>query len=1123
MDTFTTCVVTFNYNSHNCFISLPSSLVSQQENQVYQIISIKSNVKAYCGWNGKLTSRQNTIDISSEFASSLGFTENEQVIVSKVQRVQHCQKVSVVPVSQDDWVLVAQNSEFIQATLMNQIRPVWHGMIFPIWLQSNMVARVKISTLSPKCECAILSEDTELHVLTEDSSGGGSDRGESPVGSSNPSSSSPKSMLTSLIGSIFKSISSQDLNPESSSPVIHDPNFVKLPSFPTSVMLKLIPIKGDLTIRASKLFNVVFVSKNQFPELSNSLAILSVVLPPFDPPAGNSEQETSKKRPTVTTVLVMADDSILPGQTYICPSLQKQFGISQFFRIVLSPIEESSEKSLQSSHSLTSLHKIQVASCLELTPLKPCKLSPFDLLNKLDQITPEHGILVVDGTLLIIGEVEFVVKSDRCLLVKSKSVQQVNFNEYVSSSASVMPKPIVCSLEKPWNKKEKFYGFSQLAQEVSSSIASALKVEIPYSMPHSSGNKSSFIALIGPRGSGKTHLIKHCIDKYMDEPFFVSVKWIDCKVLRGRRLDALNKLLMKELGEVTWIQPAIIVLEELNHLTSSCEKPSEASNVELFYLNRVSRLMIQVKNVLENTLHSYGKQLLVIGTAYNEESLHEVLIKSGYFNSIYHLKPPEASDRKDLIRGFISSFKPSVTLDPHFDLDLLVQKTEGFLPVDLKIMVNQAIHYYLTSHGTRDEITVTGESGNVLNAAAVPANSSCVSNQLLKMDHVLAVLAKYKPLNLRNIKFSPQSHLSLINIGGLEEVKKTLIETIEWSSRYPNLMSKCPLRPASAILLYGPPGTGKTILAQTIANHTGLNFLSISGPELLSKYIGASELAIRELFNSARAAKPCIVFFDEFDSIAPRRGHDSTGVTDRVVNQLLTQMDGVEGMDRSIFILAATSRPDLLDPALLRPGRFDLTLHCNLPTSDERLSILKSLVENVNLAPDVDLEQVANSTEGFTGADLHAILYTAQMTSARYLMSKKEPFERTSKTSLHSSPPASVVDSSESSHSMASHSSIYSHEVTGNNVLVLDTSLKCGSITPATDDIICTLSRFNLLEGTDETSEKSAFNVANNSTSYNGASERLKSMLIQHKDIEDALKSTKPSIGPLEREKYSKM
>ena len=248
----------------------------------------------------------------------------------------------------------------------------------------------------------------------------------------------------------------------------------------------------------------------------------------------------------------------------------------------------------------------------------------------------------------------------------------------------------------------------------------------------------------------------------------------------------------------------------------------------------------------------------------------------------------------------------------------------------------------------------------------------------LNSSHFDAALADYVPASLRSASLVRPDELGWADVGGLNEVRKTLIQTLEWPTKYPKLFALSPLRLRSGLLLYGAPGTGKTLLAAVVAKEFNLNFISIKGPELLNKYIGASEQAVRDTFARAENARPCILFFDEFDSLAPRRGHDSTGVTDRVVNQLLTQLDGVEKLE-GVFVLAATSRPDLIDPALLRPGRLDKVIHCPIPSKEERLEILMALSRKMNLAAEVDLRAIAESCENFTGADFKALLYNAQL------------------------------------------------------------------------------------------------------------------------------------------------
>lgn len=249
-------------------------------------------------------------------------------------------------------------------------------------------------------------------------------------------------------------------------------------------------------------------------------------------------------------------------------------------------------------------------------------------------------------------------------------------------------------------------------------------------------------------------------------------------------------------------------------------------------------------------------------------------------------------------------------------------------------------------------------------------------------DEVEEALESFLPAALRAVRSSmaAETVVRWTDIGGLREARRTLEEVLALPVRYRALYEAAPLRLPSGLLLYGPPGCGKTLIAAAAARECGLNFISVKGPEMLNKYIGQSEQAVRELFDRAAAAAPAILFFDEFDAAAPRRGHDSTGVTDRVVNQLLTFLDGVEGR-RGVYVMAASSRPDMLDPALLRPGRLDKHVLCGFPSEEERRDIV-TVVAAKMLSGAVGLESALHDVaakEGLTGADLHAVLYDAQM------------------------------------------------------------------------------------------------------------------------------------------------
>jgi len=248
------------------------------------------------------------------------------------------------------------------------------------------------------------------------------------------------------------------------------------------------------------------------------------------------------------------------------------------------------------------------------------------------------------------------------------------------------------------------------------------------------------------------------------------------------------------------------------------------------------------------------------------------------------------------------------------------------------------------------------------------------------------------------------------DIGGLDDVKQQLREAVEWPLKHPEYFKEMGIDPPKGILLYGPPGTGKTLLAKAVATESEANFIGVKGPEVLSKWVGESEKAIREIFRKARQAAPCIIFFDEIDSIVPRRGgRFDSGVTDRIVNQLLTEMDGLERLE-GVVVIAATNRPDIIDPALLRPGRFDRLIYVPPPDEKARLEILKVHTRNMPLAEDVDLLEIAKKTEGYTGADIEVLVREAGLLALRENINTDKVYARHFEEALKKVKPSLTQD-----------------------------------------------------------------------------------------------------------------
>ncbi|KFP84682.1 Peroxisome biogenesis factor 1, partial [Apaloderma vittatum] len=468
------------------------------------------------------------------------------------------------------------------------------------------------------------------------------------------------------------------------------------------------------------------------------------------------------------------------------------------------------------------------------------------------------------------------------------------------------------------------------------------------------GLRSGGLLLTGGKGSGKSTLAKAICREAFDR-LDAHVEVIDCKALRGKRLVNIRKNMEEAFLEAAWRQPSILLMDDLDHIVGVPSTPEHENSPETV---QSSRLAYVLKDLIKEVI-SMGSLIALIATSQSEHSLHPSLVSAQgthVFQCFKCIRSPDQKQRCEILYSIIKT-RLNSDLKKFSDLDLqcIAKETEGFVARDFTMLVDRAIH-------------------------------ACVSNEIvfqngelnLSTMDFLKALKDFTPLALRNVNLHKPKDIGWDRIGGLKDVKQILMDTIMLPAKYPELFASLPIRQRSGVLLYGAPGTGKTLLAGVVARESGMNFISIKGPELLSKYIGASEQAVRDIFNRAQAAKPCIVFFDEFDSIAPRRGHDNTGVTDRVVNQLLTQLDGVEGL-QGVYVLAATSRPDLIDPALLRPGRLDKCLYCPPPDQNSRYEILKALSHSLSLGNDVDFQDLAAKTEWFTGADLKALLYNAQL------------------------------------------------------------------------------------------------------------------------------------------------
>ncbi|KAK4681363.1 Peroxisome biosynthesis protein pex1 [Podospora pseudoanserina] len=538
----------------------------------------------------------------------------------------------------------------------------------------------------------------------------------------------------------------------------------------------------------------------------------------------------------------------------------------------------------------------------------------------------------------------------------------------------------------------------------------------------------SSVLLTGGQGAGKTCVAQHIAHALRSSQLFHTT-YFSCTKLLGDESrvttikETLNRLFMAASWGARLGGKALVILDDLDKLC-----PAET---ELQVGNNNARAR-QISEAICSMVKQYcgrDSNVVLLATCQGKESLHNVLVGGHIVREIVDLAAPDKETRRRIMealtkQGSVSPedsyandddpedisrpttadgsatdgdgdgwmdgpsrpprqntrAKPSgFILDADLDFLDFAGQTDGYMPGDLILLISRARNEALSRSVT------SSLSSNV-------PNPNLTTIHLSRADFTSA-LKGFTPASLRNVTLQ-SSTTTFASIGGLQETRQVLLETLQYPTKYAPIFAQCPLRLRSGLLLYGYPGCGKTLLASAVAGECGLNFISVKGPEILNKYIGASEKSVRDLFARASAAKPCVLFFDEFDSIAPKRGHDSTGVTDRVVNQLLTQMDGAEGLS-GVYVLAATSRPDLIDPALLRPGRLDKSLLCDFPNEEDRLDIIRALAGKVKVDEEVwgdegVLRELGRRTDGFSGADLQALVSNAQLEAIHDVLGDRE-------------------------------------------------------------------------------------------------------------------------------------
>uniref|UniRef100_A0A8I3NP16 Peroxisomal ATPase PEX1 n=1 Tax=Canis lupus familiaris TaxID=9615 RepID=A0A8I3NP16_CANLF len=1018
-------------NARDCFLRLPRRLVAQLHLLQNQAIEVAwGHQPAFLSWvEGRHFSDQgeNVAEINRHVGQKLGLSNGDQVFLKLCSHVVSCQQVEVEPLSADDWEILELHAASLEQHLLDQIRIVFPKAIFPVWVDQQTYIFIQIVALMPTAAYGRLETDTKLLILPktrqakentfskaddahgkfnnfgEDQKGltvTGSNETDSEVTADSPSMPS----LWTLIGSIFSFGSEKKLE---MSWGLTEMNAFK------NMQSKVVPLD-----------NIFRVCKSQPPSVHNVTATSEFhkhyavhifpwdqeyfdVVPSFTVTYGklikllSPKQQQSK---TKQNVLSPEKEKSMPEPLDQEPGTS---GYSQeakacVLQVIWNGLEEL-KNAIKYTKTVEALHlgkvwipddlrkrlNIEMHAVVRITPVeitpkipRSLKLQPRENLPK--DVSEEEVKTAFSSWLqqcttttlpLIISEEEHIklrmkdgLKEFSLNVVHSWEKDKENI---FLLSTNLLRKTTIQVLLDPMVKEENSeeidfilpflklnclggvnsLGVSSLEHITHSLLGRPLSRQL---MSLVAGLRNGALLFTGGKGSGKSTLAK-AICKEASDTLDAHVEVVGCKALRGKRLENIQKTVELAFSEATWRQPSVILLDDLDLIVGVPAAPEHEHGPEAVQSQRLAHAL---SDMMKEFI-SMGSLVAVIATSQSQHSLHPWLVSAQgihIFQCVQHIQPPNQEQRCEILHNVIKNkLDCDINRFTNLDLKRIAKETEGFVARDFTVLVDRAIHSHLSHQRitTREELVLT------------------------TLDFQKA-LQGFIPASLRNVNLHKPRDLGWDKIGGLHEVRQILWDTIQLPAKYPELFANLPIRQRMGVLLYGPPGTGKTLLAGVIARESGMNFISVKGPELLSKYIGASEQAVRDIFIRAQAAKPCILFFDEFESIAPRRGHDNTGVTDRVVNQLLTQLDGVEGL-QGVYVLAATSRPDLIDPALLRPGRLDKCVYCPPPDQVSRLEILNVLSDSLPLADDVDLQHVASVTNSFTGADLKALLYNAQL------------------------------------------------------------------------------------------------------------------------------------------------
>ncbi len=490
-------------------------------------------------------------------------------------------------------------------------------------------------------------------------------------------------------------------------------------------------------------------------------------------------------------------------------------------------------------------------------------------------------------------------------------------------------------------------------------------IELPLKYPelfdHLGIEPPKGILLYGPPGTGKTLIARAVANE--TSAFFMHVNGPE---IMHKFYGESEAKLREVFAQASNNAPSILFIDEIDVIAPKREK----------ILGDVEKRVVGQLLALMDGLKSRG-QVVIIGATNIPNALDPALRRPGRFDREISISIPDRNSRLEIL----NIHTRGMPLNDNVDIPYLADVTQGYVGADMAALCREAAMNAIRK--IMPEIDL--ESGHI--------SPEIILDMKVSMDDFMGALSEIIPSTTREV-FVEVPNISWDDIGGLENIKNELKKAVEWPLKYASLFNYTHIKPPRGLLLYGSPGTGKTMIAKAVASESNANFISVKGPELLSKWVGESESGLREIFKKARQAAPCVIFFDEIDAIAPRRGKGGdTQVTERMVSQMLTEMDGIEDL-KGVTVLAATNRLDMIDPALLRPGRFDILIEVPLPDEHELMEIFKVHSRQKPLGKGIDYNILIKQMPGFTGADVASICREAAMIAIQEYIDNKGELEK---------------------------------------------------------------------------------------------------------------------------------